>query len=650
MKYKKSLTSLDVAVLVKELKECVINALIDNVYVLSEDIYVFKLIVKGVGEAYLYLEPSMRISLSRYKPRVKTSPLLGGRQTYIRKLLRDGRVIGIQQVDFDRIVKFKVRSRKGKVYEIVVELMPRGIFAIVDERGVLVYVSKEMRVRDRELRIGKMYVPPPSINVFKLSLSEFKERLLTSKDIVRGLIRGVGLPPEVAEEVLKRLGLNKHESPKSLSDSAIKELYYQLIKFIDDVIRNPKPVIVYVGDKPALVLPFKPTCLTDEYVIKDRPSFNEAVDEYFRRVLTERAVGSKVSELEGEIRKLEKTIAKQDELISKFHTEIERINNLINTIYSNYLDLERVMNCVRNTVKSLGWNKVFTCGDVVDVNAHEGAYSVRLGDHVIRLNVRLTLKDYVIRLQKKLSDLKRRLEGAKEHKEELVRRLKELKSKRIELLETIPALVVKREWYHKYHWLISSDGFLVIGGRNAEQNESLIRKYLGDNDVFVHADIQGGSVVIVRTEGKEPTERTIYEASVLAACHSKAWKAGLGAIDVFWVWGKQVSKKAPSGEYLPKGSFMIYGRKNYIRNVPLRLAIGVEVKDSSIYVIQGPEDLVSERCDVYVVIMPGELRKVNVVKEIRNHFIKYDHRLSVISEEDISRVVPGSSRILKRYP
>ena len=69
---------------------------------------------------------------------------------------------------------------------------------------------------------------------------------------------------------------------------------------------------------------------------------------------------------------------------------------------------------------------------------------------------------------------------------------------------------------------------MIIGGRDADQNESLVRKLLEPNDIFVHADIHGASAVIVKCVGKI-SEKALREASVIAASFSKAWKQGLAS-------------------------------------------------------------------------------------------------------------------------
>ncbi|MCY0883842.1 MAG: NFACT RNA binding domain-containing protein, partial [Acidianus infernus] len=203
----------------------------------------------------------------------------------------------------------------------------------------------------------------------------------------------------------------------------------------------------------------------------------------------------------------------------------------------------------------------------------------------------------------------------------------------------------KKEWYEKYRWSFTTNGFLVIAGKDADQNESLVRKLLEDNDIFLHADIQGAAATIIKNP-KNITEQDIYDAAVIAASYSKAWKLGLAAVDVFWVYGSQVSKSPPAGEYLPKGSFMIYGKKNYIKSVKLNLAIGFKINDS-LEIIVGSENSVSAKVKNYVLISPGdelertadrivkilsEANSINVGKELKN---------------EVLSILPGKSKIIK---
>eukprot|EP00729_Bicosta_minor_P008615 gene8615-26351_t len=131
----------------------------------------------------------------------------------------------------------------------------------------------------------------------------------------------------------------------------------------------------------------------------------------------------------------------------------------------------------------------------------------------------------------------------------------------------------KTYWFEKYLWFISSDNYLVVGGRDRQQNEQIVRRYLEKGDIYVHADFHGASTVVIKNpKGGEVPPRTLSEAGQMACTHSSAWDAKI-TIGSYWVHWDQVSKTAPTGEYLTAGAFMIRGKKNFMP--PSQLAIGV---------------------------------------------------------------------------
>lgn len=133
-------------------------------------------------------------------------------------------------------------------------------------------------------------------------------------------------------------------------------------------------------------------------------------------------------------------------------------------------------------------------------------------------------------------------------------------------------------WFEKFVWFISSDGYLVIAGKDASQNEILYRRYLKRGDVYLHADLHGAPSVVVKNHLQAPDApippSTLSQAGNLAVCASSAWdsKAGMPA---YWVNADQVSKSAPTGEFLPTGSFMIRGKKNFLPPAQLILGFGL---------------------------------------------------------------------------
>uniref|UniRef100_A0A5K3F203 NFACT-C domain-containing protein n=1 Tax=Mesocestoides corti TaxID=53468 RepID=A0A5K3F203_MESCO len=173
-----------------------------------------------------------------------------------------------------------------------------------------------------------------------------------------------------------------------------------------------------------------------------------------------------------------------------------------------------------------------------------------------------------------------------------------------------PTKTRKPFWFEKFHWFISSENYLVLAGRDAAQNENLVKRHFRQHDIYVHADVHGASSVIVKARRLQPSEqpppgasgnedsalpqppmKTLIEAGHMAVALSNAWSAKV-ITNAWWVRYEQVSKTAPTGEYLPTGSFVIRGRKHMLPQCHLAYGIAILFKlgDDSV------ERHLGERC------------------------------------------------------
>ena len=133
----------------------------------------------------------------------------------------------------------------------------------------------------------------------------------------------------------------------------------------------------------------------------------------------------------------------------------------------------------------------------------------------------------------------------------------------------------KVHWWEKFSWFVSSENYLVISGRNSQQNEQLVKKYLGKNDLYMHAEVHGAATTVIKNPSGRPVPpKTLVQAASMTVCHSSAWNSKV-PVNAYWVHADQVSKQAPSGEYLPSGSFMVRGRRNFINRAPMMMAFGL---------------------------------------------------------------------------
>ncbi|KAL8692535.1 MAG: hypothetical protein Q9218_002456 [Villophora microphyllina] len=138
---------------------------------------------------------------------------------------------------------------------------------------------------------------------------------------------------------------------------------------------------------------------------------------------------------------------------------------------------------------------------------------------------------------------------------------------------------VRRQlWFEKFHYFISSEGYLALGGKDAQQNEILYKRYLKKGDIYVHADLHGAASVIVKNKPGHLDDpippSTLSQAGSFAVATSSAWDSK-AVMSAWWVRPEQVSKTAPSGEYLTTGGFTIHGEKNFLPPAQLLLGFGV---------------------------------------------------------------------------
>ncbi|TKA73208.1 hypothetical protein B0A49_04242, partial [Cryomyces minteri] len=146
--------------------------------------------------------------------------------------------------------------------------------------------------------------------------------------------------------------------------------------------------------------------------------------------------------------------------------------------------------------------------------------------------------------------------------------------------------VRKQIWFEKFIYFISSDGYLVLGGKDAQQNEILYRRYLRRGDVYVHADLPGAASVIIKNDLSTPDApippSTLSQAGNLSVATSNAWDSK-AVMSAWWVSSDQVSKMAPTGEYLATGGFTIRGKKNFLPPAQLLLGFAVmfEISEES---------------------------------------------------------------------
>lgn len=132
-------------------------------------------------------------------------------------------------------------------------------------------------------------------------------------------------------------------------------------------------------------------------------------------------------------------------------------------------------------------------------------------------------------------------------------------------------------WFEKFLFFISSEGYLVLGGRDAMQSEMLYRRQLKKGDIFVNADLQGARPMVVKNRpgaANAPIPpSTLSQAGNLCVSTSSAWDSK-AVMPAYWVEASQVTKTGPGG-IVPTGEFIVNGEKNFLAPSQLVLGFGV---------------------------------------------------------------------------
>ncbi|UCF45313.1 MAG: NFACT family protein [Candidatus Bathyarchaeota archaeon] len=642
---KKEFSSFDVAVVVHELKEAIANSRVSNIYQFDAKTLLLKLHKTGCPPLRLVMEAGRRLHLTAYAlepPRVPPTFCMA-----LRKYLRGAWIAKVKQYEFERIVTLYFNTKMG-VMRLILELFGEGNLILAGEKGEILQALTFKRMRDRNIIRHEIFQFPPSSgkNPFKVIGEELARALKGFEDVevVRAMARFLGVGGVYAEEILLKAEVEKTKQCRDLTDSEVGAIFDGLQGLLSTVSSfKTEPNVVLAEDGSFLdVVPFKLERY-GSFQLQSYSSFNEALDEFYLKVTAaEKAVASiEVDMLEQEARRLKRVIAGQEQALREDEAKAERNRCIGDFIYAHSSELQSLLNKFTEA-KRVGkdWKTLLSevlaakeAGRTPEVliesfDARNLAISVCIDDLRFSLNLRRTLFENAAKYFERGKKAKQKFAGALTALEESRRKLSEIEQsvREAEALKTVRPMEVmkelvkrkvkRKEWYEKFRWFRSSDGFLAVAGKDAVSNEVLVKKYAGLNDAVFHADVSGAPFVVIKTEGITPSEQALRETGEFAAAFSRAWREGAGSADVYWVKPSQLSKSGPSGEYVPHGAFAVSGKRNWMRSVPLKLAIGIVYEDGEIRFVGGPLSAVKAKTKVYIAIVPGDLKGKEFLKQV----------------------------------
>ncbi|HWQ63495.1 MAG TPA: ribosome rescue protein RqcH [Methanospirillum sp.] len=562
---------------------------VHKVYLGEDRIAAIRMNTKEREKRTLLIEPGRRLHLV---PEVPEFPIIPPAfAMLLRKYLVGGRILDIRQRGLQRTVIIDIQ-KSDQVYHLIIEAFDVGNIILCNEDYSIVQPLTRQKFKDRDVLPGIVYSFPPH-DVSLQTRDEYIAMLKADdRDIVRALAVGSFLGGMYAEQVCRTAGIPK-ETPAAEVDGGI--VYDAIHALLAEAQDHPAAVITKSGCHP--VITADPT-LQGPY-----PTFSDALVVYYPKKVRE------IKEAKPKISREERIRRQQEESVKKFERQIKRYEEIVEKIYEEYSFVQEVITTLSAASKMRSWQEIedILKADTQGVGKRiklvfpaEAAVDLDLGI-LVKIFVHDTVEQNAGRNYDQIKKFKKKLTGAKAAMERQIQQ---------PVRKAAGYSKPKNKWFHRFRWFYTSDGILVIGGRDAGQNEDLVKKYLEGGDTFLHADIHGASVVVVK--GK--TE-CWDEVSRFAAAYSGAWRSGFGTADVYAARPDQVSKTAESGEYLSRGSFVVRGERQWFKSVPLEIAIGLQKKPET-RIIGGPTSAVQNRTDFFLMLSPGTFEPNDVAKKV----------------------------------
>lgn len=649
------MSNVDIYRIVKELNDEIIDARIDKSYQPSYDTIRIKLRKAGEGRKDLVIQAGVRIHLTDYPQPNPTIP--PNFPMLLRKHLGGGTITGVKQHDFDRIVEITIQ--KNTEYTLVVELFSKGNVILLDEDKNIISPLKHRKWQDRKITSHEQYKYPPEkgININNTNCEEISNVLKTSTADITRTIATNGLGGLYAEEVIGYTGIDKTKAATDLTMDEIVEIDSAIKSLFNRIENEPNPQIILEKDDESKNKDLVPINLNNykDYKNKSFESFNKAADDFYSKKIVNEIKNAEEDAWSKRIGKFEKRLKMQEESLEGFYKTIEETQHKGDTIYAHYNEIQEILNVISQARQKYSWKEISSIikkskkeNKVPQLQMIEsidklGVINLKLDDVVVQIDSNIGIPESTEKYYNKGKKAKRKISGVKEAIENTKKEISRLQNKKevaIEELKEKQKPKVKRElkWYEKIRWFISRDGYLVIGGRDANSNEMVVKKYSKNNDIYFHCDIHGSpSTIVQNIDDNEIPESTLYDAACFASSYSSAWSEGFSSYDSYWVTLDQVSKTPESGEFLKKGSFVIRGRKNFIRNVPLLIAIGIVDYDNDKRIMAGPVQCLEKMSENFVIVKPGFTKKERISKEILNIIDKE----KLFNVDDIVRNLPS---------
>lgn len=627
------LAGIELRYLVDQITKEVQDYYVSNIYGITKDSILFKLHHTEKPDIFMMIS-----TFGVWLTSVKIDQMEPNRlQKRLRNDLLRLKLKKIEQIGAERVAYFTFTGF-DKEFVIVGEFFGDGNILLCNNKMKILALQHSIDVRHRKLGVGLEYVPPPTIglDIFNISESDFAEVRTSDLVCAKWIGRTLGLPKKYAEGIFEIAKIDSKKLCNELTSEEIKKIYDATKKIVTDVITGKHESIIVQNEKTE-VLPINLSKLGENVTRVN--SFIEGLDIVFTENLVKAGKSIQSSTSEKKIKELESQITEQENAVETVKEKSNHITKVANSLFE----------MVSKGILSIEDSKAQDI--LMNVNSkftkEKGISLIIINDQKIQINAKSPLQSIASVLFNEAKRQSGAIKSIEQIKEKTLAKLEKLQNKtELEKNMVIVSDIRKKSWYERYRWFFTSDGLLAIGGRDAASNSAVVRKHLGKNDKIFHGEIHGSPFFILKN-AEEPPISSMNEVAHATACFSRAWREGMHGLKTYWVNPDQIKKSAPSGQFLPKGSFTIEGKRNFIGVPSLKLAVGIIPQEEHYLLTCGPPEPIKMKSICYAIIEPHGSEMVETAKKIKMEFSKLEEEISKnITIDDFVRVLPaGQSQI-----
>ncbi len=629
---KDSMSSFDISAVVKEMQPLV-GGRTEKVYHPALDQLVLSTKIPGAKKTFIHFRVGRWLYLSDKGLESPGPP--SDFAMMLRKRITNARISSIKQQGFDRIAAIEL-DKDDAHFDLVLELFGDGNIILV-EKGVIVQPLTSHTWKHRDVRARKPFLfPPPVPDPMIMSKEDLLSLIWSSDtDIVRTLATKLNMGGKYSEEVCARTGIDKGKKAREIDLDGAESILDAIRGLRKEIDESGRGYVYLRYSTPEDVTPVKMTVYRD-LDLEGHGTYSEAVESYIPRIPAPAKQKPKESVLE--VERLKRKLTQQEAAVIRLQDEVRKTQELGDFVFANYEDVAKVLTDAKQA--HLAGEDLNGIPGFVSFVPKDSLLKVRLKEKEVSLDIKGSVESNAQRYYEDAKRSRRKLDGV------LIALMEAKKALEVHSKEHIPIeeraekgrTPTKKFWFERFRWFISSEGAVVLGGKDARSNDILVKKHLEAGDRYAHADVHGApSVVVKKRDGM--TEKTLHEACEFAVATSKAWTSKIGSAAGYWVLPEQVSKTPESGEYLAKGAFVIRGKRNYSGKLELQLGVGEIEYEGYRKIMCGPLGAIKRHSRRYVVIRPGETDKNELARKLSDAFgVPIEEIQSILPPGDVAVV------------